>query len=69
MSTIKKEIFSRIVELNTRQEKRVELAVNDDLQKLFDKTSEIVTSTVKDDIMSSFINAHELYTKQDEKTI
>jgi hypothetical protein len=35
MSTIKKEIFSRIVELNTRQEKRVELAVNDDLQKAY----------------------------------
>jgi hypothetical protein len=35
MSTIKKEIFSRIVELNTRQENRVELAVNDDLQKAY----------------------------------
>jgi hypothetical protein len=31
---------------------------------LFDKTSEIVVSTVRDDIMTAFINAHELYTKQ-----
>lgn len=31
---------------------------------LFDKTSEIVVSAVKDEIMAAFINAHKLYTKQ-----
>jgi len=36
---------------------------------LFDKTSEIVVSTVKDDIMTAFINAHLLYTKQGVRNI
>lgn len=36
---------------------------------LFDKTSEMVTSTVKDDIMTSFITAHELYTNQGVRNI
>lgn len=36
---------------------------------LFDKTSEVVVSAVKDDIMTAFINAHELYTKQDVRNI
>lgn len=36
---------------------------------LFDKTSEIVVSTVKDDIMTAFINAHGLYTKQGVRNI
>lgn len=36
---------------------------------LFDKTSEIVLSTVRDDIMTAFINAHSLYTKQGVRNI
>ena len=36
---------------------------------LFDKTSELVVSAVKDDIMTAFINAHGLYTKQGVRNI
>jgi hypothetical protein len=36
---------------------------------LFDKTSEMVVSSVKDEIMTAFINAHRLYTKQDVRNI
>lgn len=36
---------------------------------LFDKTSEIVVSSVKDEIMTAFINAHGLYTKQGVRNI
>ena len=36
---------------------------------LFDKTSEMVVSAVKDEIMTAFINAHGLYTKQGVRNI
>lgn len=36
---------------------------------LFDKTSELVVSAVKDDIMTAFINAHRLYTGQNVRNI
>jgi hypothetical protein len=36
---------------------------------LFDKTSEMVVSAVKDEIMTAFINAHKLYTKQGVRNI
>lgn len=36
---------------------------------LFDKTSEMVLSAVNDEIMTAFINAHELYTKQGVRNI
>jgi hypothetical protein len=36
---------------------------------LFDKTSEMIVSAVKDDIMVSFIHAHELYTKQGVRNV
>ena len=36
---------------------------------LFDKTSEMVVSAVKDEIMTAFINAHRLYTKQGIRNI
>jgi hypothetical protein len=36
---------------------------------LFDKTSEMVVSAVKDDIMTAFINAHGLYEKQGVRNI
>lgn len=39
------------------------------LNLLFDKTSELVVSALQDDIMQSFINAHEMYTSTGVKNV